>query len=135
MEQFIPIDEYTSPIEVTFKEDSPLIEIEKFFAKGGYRHAPIISDNKVVGLVSQRDLYRAYATSRDQTKIAADVMVENPLCVKLGTGLDDVAFKMAETKVGSVLVVDEDENLHGIFTSIDGFNALIEILRDQTKEF
>tara|TARA_Y100000768_G_scaffold388967_1_gene389417 strand:+ start:2686 stop:3162 length:477 start_codon:yes stop_codon:yes gene_type:complete len=135
MSTFIPIDEYTSPIEVVFKQDTPLIEIEKFFAQGNYRHAPIVHDGKPVGLVSQRDLYRAYATNKEGTKVASDVMVEDPLCVALGTGLDTVAFKMAEKKIGSVLVVDQEGRLDGIFTSIDGFNALIEILREQMKEF
>ena len=30
MNNFIPIDEFTSPIEVMFTEDTPLLEIEKF---------------------------------------------------------------------------------------------------------
>lgn len=133
MNNFIPIDEFTSPIEVMFTEDTPLLEIEKFFAKGGYRHAPIVKDKKPIGLVSQRDLYRSYATNKEGTKIASDVMVEDPLCVQLGSGLDIAAFKMSEKKVGSVLVVNDEGELDGIFTSIDGFNALIEILRDQDR--
>ena len=135
MSTFVPVDEFTSPVEVSFEEQTPLVEIEKFFAKGGYRHAPILKDGKPVGLVSQRDLYRAYATNKEGSKIASDVMVEEPFCVTLGTGLDEVAFKMAEKKLGSVLVVDQEGKLDGIFTSIDGFNALIEVLRNQVDSF
>jgi len=131
MTKFIPIDEYTSPVEVTFNEETLLNEIEDFFSKNNYRHAPILKDGKPVGLITQRDLYKAYAKSKDQVKFAKDIMIVDPVTVPLGSRVDEVAFLMNEKKIGSVLVVNDNGDLDGIFTSIDGLNALIEILRDQ----
>ena len=56
-------------------------------------------------------------------------MVNEPFCVSLGTPLDEVAFQMSQKKIGSALVVDGESKLDSIFTSVDGLNALIEVIR------
>ena len=58
-------------------------------------------------------------------------MVENPESVQAGSLLSEAVFKMSEHMIGSLLVLDEEGKLDGIFTSTDALNALIEVLRDE----
>ena len=58
----------------------------------------------------------------------------DPLTVSSGTSLIDAAFEMSEVKIGSLIVNDEHGRVMGIFTSTDGLNALVEVLRGEILE-
>ena len=97
----------------------------------GIRHIPIVDQNQIVGLVSDRDLKVAIGLNREIKKMirAEDIMSFDPVAVEASATLDEVAYVMSENKIGSVLVNDDSGDLVGIFTSTDALNALIEIVR------
>jgi acetoin utilization protein AcuB len=97
----------------------------------GIRHLPILRDGTVVGMVSARDLkvLTALEPERRALVTAADIMTPDPVAVSASDWLDDVALLMSERKIGSVVVLDEDERFYGIFTATDALNALVEIAR------
>jgi acetoin utilization protein AcuB len=92
------------------------------------RHLPILQEGKLVGVVSQRDLY-FLETLRDvipeEVKVA-EAMRGEVLAVKPTTPVAEVARKMVEERIGSVIVM-EDTRVTGIFTTIDALRALMEI--------
>jgi acetoin utilization protein AcuB len=97
----------------------------------GSAHIPIMQNEKVVGIVSDRDI-KVIAGLKMLEKsflTAADIMSPDPVSVDSSTMLDEVAFEMSEKKIGSVIVT-ENEELLGIFTVTDALNALIEAARE-----
>ena len=94
------------------------------------RHLPVLRAGKLVGLLSQRDLYLV-ETLREvdpRTLMVEEAMSENAYAVTPRASLSRVAKEMAEKKYGCAVVMDEDDVV-GIFTSVDALRALAALLR------
>jgi CBS domain-containing membrane protein len=96
-------------------------------ALGRIRHLPVLDDGKVVGVVSQRDLFSAGLVaalgygSRTQTTLlktlsVKEVMSEPPITVSAEVRVTKAA--MMEKKIGCLPVV-EGETLVGLVTETD----------------
>lgn len=131
----MPVEEFTSPNPITASESSSIEELRQMMDTNGIRHIPIVDHEKVVGIISDRDLRVVAGLKLADKKMikASDLMVRDPLTVSSEMPLDEVAFEMSSRKVGSVIVNDENDELLGIFTVTDALNALIEIAR-QTEQ-
>lgn len=126
----LPVEEFTTPDPIMVNQETALDEIMMLMAGSGVRHLPVVGEGKIVGIISDRDL-RLYSGLSDAEKYqvcAGDIMSPDPLTVSTNTPLEEVAFLMSERKVGSVIVVEEDQ-LYGIFTATDALNALVEVIR------
>ena len=97
------------------------------FQKNCVRHAPVLKDGELVGVVSERDLTRALpfliGDLDTQTEDSVDaligtVMVSEPRTCALNDPIDQVALEMKEAKIGSMMVVDQGK-LVGIVTVTD----------------
>ena len=127
----IPVEEFTTPNPITATTHSKVEELARVMKEHGIRHIPIMQNEKVVGIVSDRDL-KVIASLKMLEKsflTAADIMSRDPVTVDSSTPLDEVAFEMSEKKIGSVIVTENDQ-LVGIFTVTDALNALIEAARE-----
>ena len=128
----VPVEEFTTPDPVTADENMMIDDLQQLMERHGIRHLPIVRDNRVVGVISDRDL-RLFAGLSAAEKFqvqAGDIMAEHPLTVSASLPLDEVAYAMSERRVGSAIVNDENGELLGIFTATDALNALIEIVRE-----
>lgn len=127
----LTVEEFTTPDPVTANEDMMIDDLRSLMAKHGIRHLPIMRDNTVVGVVSDRDvrLVSGLTDAEKRQLRAADIMATDPLTVTATVPLDEAAYAMSENKVGSVIVMEEDGQFLGIFTATDALNALIEIVR------
>ena len=111
-----------------------LAEAHQTMRERGVRHLPVIDDGKVIGVVSQRDLYlletlRGVDAARE---LVEEAMSSEPFVVDPDAALEDVAEAMAFHKHGSALVV-EGSAIVGIFTTTDALRALVTLLRDIRK--
>lgn len=131
----LPVEEFTTPNPVTASETTSIDELANLMRRHEVRHLPIVREERVVGIVSDRDLKVVSAlTAREKMLLqASDIMVNNPVTVNAGASLDKVAFEMSQNKIGSVIVNDENDQFLGIFTATDALNALIEIIRSPPK--
>lgn len=132
----LPVEEFTTPDPVTAKEDTSIEELSKMMKEHGVRHLPIVKGERVVGIISDRDLRVASClNSREKMLVqASDIMANDPVTVDSQTSLDEVAFEMSQKKIGSVIVNEDGDKFLGIFTATDALNALIEIARASQKD-
>ena len=126
----VPVEEFTTPDPITVTEDMSVDELLMLMREHGIRHLPVVRDGVAVGVISDRDvrLFAGLSVAEKFQVNAGDIMSPDPLTVSSTTALDDVAFMMPDNKVGSVIVLEDDELL-GIFTATDALNALVEIVR------
>lgn len=128
----VPVEEFTTPDPITANEDMAIDDLRSLMEEHGIRHLPVVRDDSVVGVISDRDV-RIVSGLPDAEKLhvrAADIMAADPVTVAATAPLDEVAYAMSEMKIGSVIVNDEDGQFLGIFTASDALNALIEIIRE-----
>ena len=98
--------------------------------RAGFRHLPVVADDKLVGIVTDRDLRLAVNSPviEDQADLTRetvldgvrvyDCMTPNPQCVSSDTPLHEVADLLCLNKFGAMPVVDEGK-LVGIISYID----------------
>lgn len=129
----LTVEEFTTPNPLTAAEDAGIDELRRLMQQHGIRHVPIVRGPAVVGLVSDRDLkvVAALEPERQSQLVAADLMAADPVSVQLDDPLHQVALRMSEQKIGSVIVLDQEGAFYGIFTATDALNALIEVLRGE----
>ncbi|KAB2895803.1 MAG: CBS domain-containing protein [Dokdonella sp.] len=131
----VSVEEFTTPDPVTAVEQTGIEELQRLMDQHGVRHLPVLRGERVVGVVSDRDV-RAVAGLSVAEKLqvcAVDIMATDPLTVSARASLDEVAYAMAERKVGSAIVIEADGRMLGIFTASDALNALVEIARGEAR--
>lgn len=112
---------------VTVRAGDDVALAESLLRLGGIRHLPVVSDGRLVGLVTQRDLLRA-AGPRERP--VSDVMTAEVTTVQPGTGLAQAARLMLERKFGCLPVCDEAGALVGIMTEADFVRFAADVVRD-----
>jgi acetoin utilization protein AcuB len=99
---------------------------------------PVISEGKLVGIVSDRDLKKASpsdATTLDMHELLylisrikiSDLMIKNPKTVSPDYTIEEAAQLLLEYKISGLPVLDTKNKLVGIITKSDIFRALIVI--------
>jgi CBS domain-containing membrane protein len=114
---------------VTLKPADTLDLANDVISLGRIRHIPVVEDGRLVGLLSERDLIGAAATTIFglkqkrksallKTVLIKDVMKKRVISVKPDTPIKDAAHLMADKKIGCVPVV-ESGTLVGLLTTTD----------------
>jgi len=131
------VEEFTTPDPVTVVEATPIGELRELMDQHGVRHLPVLRDGEVVGVISERDVRLVQGLSLDeQLQIRAqDLMADDLFVVHASTLLDEVAMEMVSRRVGSAIVRDEDGDFLGIFTLTDALNALVEVVRNESRNW
>jgi acetoin utilization protein AcuB len=126
------ISEYMTSDPITISSAVFLPEARRILNEFHIRHLPVVDrENKLVGIVSDRDLRSAYpssVTTRGDKILAfeqvekttvADMMTTS--CSTLGpyATLDDALIIFDRDKVGGIPVVSEDNVVLGIFSLLD----------------
>lgn len=120
---------YMSPNPVAANVRESLEHINDMMQRQGIRHMPVLDDGKVVGVVSDRDirLAKGFRHGRLKDFEAADVCSDEVYLTHPDSNLKEVAATMAERRIGSAIVVEDDRPV-GIFTTTDACRALAELL-------
>ena len=105
------------------------------------RHLPVVEKGRVVGIVSDRDLYKALGPkskprsivkSKDNTTLyviprkVRNIMRRGVITIDLEAKAADAAVIMAQKKIGALPVVEKDK-LVGILTSTDVLQAFVKL--------
>jgi nucleotide-binding universal stress UspA family protein len=106
---------------VTAAPQEKLSAIKEKFEAGNFRSIPVVSDAKLVGIVTDRAL-RLFTGRLEDTQ-ASDAMTEAPQTIAPETSLQTAANVLREQKLDSLPVV-EASRLVGIITTTDVLGAL-----------
>jgi CBS domain-containing protein len=105
---------------------------------GQIRHLPVMTDNKLVGIVSQRDLLRAAVSSvlrmRRSTERSwlqkirvREVMTKKVVTIAPGATIRDATALMLKKRIGCLPVLDGDA-LVGLLSETDCLRYLARVL-------
>ena len=119
----------------TIGKDEPLVAAHRLMQTHRIRHLPVVSGGRLVGIVSERDLYllETVKSVDPRREPVEEAMTAFPFTVPRCADLAEVARQMWQHRYGSALVVEEGELL-GIFTRADALRALSELQRNGTAQ-
>ncbi len=114
---------------VTLGRNDTLQLARDIMTLGRIRHFPVVEGEEVVGVVSQRDLFRAslgsvlkYGEKAQREFLGAvrvkEVMSQPPITISPDASIQEAALLMAEKKIGCLPVV-ENGRLVGLMTETD----------------
>lgn len=129
-----PIRHFMSPSPHSVGRDQTLEVAHSMMRTHAVRHLPVLEAGKLVGLVSQRDLYLV-ETLRDVDPAVVrveDAMSQDVYCVQPDDVLEDVAETMADQKFGCAVVMDH-QKVVGLFTTTDALRALVALARKKER--
>jgi acetoin utilization protein AcuB len=102
-----------------------LAAVRKKMDAGRFRRLPVLEGDKLVGIISDRDL-RQHTGMLDKTRVNA-VMTQNVVTVSSSTMIERAARLLLRHKIGGLPVVD-DGKLVGMITTTDMLKALVGLV-------
>lgn len=115
-----------SPAPVTVRQNQTLAEAHEIMRAHGVRHLPVMAGERLVGLVTERDLAMVEdlqgvhpKRTRVEEAMTTDVHVASP-----DAPLRLAVAEMADRKIGSAVVV-EGGQVVGVFTAVDACRTLV----------
>jgi len=138
MKQREPVSKIMTEQVITVNTTQSLTEAEQLFKDHNIRHIPVVSGNKLIGILSLTDLLRisfveSYGNEESNVDTAVysmlsieQVMISKPQTVSSHQTIKEVAEILAGREFHALPVVDDGE-LKGIVTTTD----LIKYLLDQ----
>jgi acetoin utilization protein AcuB len=117
-----------NPVAIT--SDRTLADAHRVMRERQIRHLPVVDSGRLVGVVSQRDLYlleTLQGIDPDAERVE-EAMTAEPFTVATDAPLEDVASVMAERRYGSAVVLQGGEVV-GLFTTVDALRALATVSR------
>jgi len=110
--------------------DTALGEAYRLMREKGIRHLPVLDQDRLIGVVTDRDLRLATSTLVPEpfppgSRVGA-VMSRSPVTADPGDPVEDAARRMREGKIGCLPVL-ENGRVVGIITGIDLLDALLAL--------
>ena len=129
---------------VTLHVDEELSLASDIMNLARIRHLPILEGDRLVGIISQRDLFRAslasvmgydYAETRDHLKSVAirEAMVKEVITVEPDSEIQEAGRIMLEKRIGCLPVVQNDR-LVGMLTETDILRCFLTHYEDCVAE-
>jgi acetoin utilization protein AcuB len=115
------VRDYMSAQVITTDPQCAVADARTLLHKHRVRQLPVVHKNRLVGIITDRDLRGASAA----TQTVGEVMTGEPTVIRPTAPIDEVARLLCKLKVGALPVVDHHK-LVGIITTVDVLNAFVE---------
>jgi acetoin utilization protein AcuB len=113
------------PDPITVTADDLMIQARLRMQKGNFRRLPVLSDGKLVGIITDRDM-RQHVGLLDRTEVKV-AMSKNPISVTPAMTVEAAAQLLLKHKIGGLPVV-ENGQLVGIVTTSDIMQAFLDVM-------
>ena len=130
-----PVSKIMTPNIKTVNHTNTLYDVKSLIEEENFRHVPVVSGKKVVGMLSKTDLQKiSFVNTMDGESLTTamydaltieQVMTRNVETVQKSDTIHEVAQRLAKTQFHALPVMD-GEQLTGIVTTTDLIDYLIE---------
>ena len=144
----IQVSETMNKKVLTIQPDVAVAEAYSYLRECRVRHLVVVDDKgHVVGVISDRDFQRAMQTRIENigsiktmgeffisTHKVQDYMSSEIQSIHESEGLRQVAMKMLEAKISSLVVVNDHNRMVGFLTTDDLLWVLVKLTEDDKKD-
>lgn len=131
----VKVEDLITTNVVTATPQTTIFEAERTMIEKGFRRLPIVSEGKVVGIVTAMDVVRFFGSGEVFQHLRSGTILQvlqtpaikigatNVITISLDADLGEVARIMNDKNVGALLVI-KNEQLSGIITERDFFKLI-----------
>lgn len=136
------VEEWMSPDPVSVAPDTTVAAARELLDTEGFRHLPVVDGERLVGIVSDRDVainadalraalrrHEVETLVDDQRPVEA-VMSPTPHVIGPEADISEAARLLVSRRISALPVVDADGVLVGILTSVD---CLLATLKERSE--
>jgi len=122
------IGQIMSPFPHSLSPEHSIVAAHRLMQRHNVRHLPVLDEGRLMGVVSQRDLYfiESLTNTRAEDVSVSEAMQSEVITMAPTTPVVELAKTMLDKRVGSVVVVENDKVV-GICTIIDALQILHEL--------
>lgn len=133
MSKFFLVKEIMSTKLITVQPHEYVSLAYDLMQKHKIRQLPVCINNKIVGIITDRDIRSAIHSTNQNTKKAtiSDLMTIDPITITENTPIEEAVKIINTKKFGSLPVCKEDKTLIGIVSITDISGFLLNILQSQ----
>ncbi|PKP59350.1 MAG: hypothetical protein CVT88_03345 [Candidatus Altiarchaeales archaeon HGW-Altiarchaeales-1] len=111
---------------VVFNPNTTLFECEEILIRNKIESAPVVENNKVIGIISLRNIVNAIVEKK-AVNIISSIIESNIITISLNAQLADAVTIMKKNKVKRIVIVDSNtQEPKGIISMTDIINLMIE---------
>ena len=126
-------DFMTKSPETVSPDDDPRVVFNMLSDKR-IRQAPVVLENKVVGIVTDRDLRMVIVQhDKEHNLTVSSVMTPDPLTINEDVSLEEAGALLTGRKFNAVPVLSSEGELSGILTTTDILKGLLYIIEIQRQ--
>lgn len=129
---------------ITVSPDMPINEALVVMRREHIRRTPVVQDDKLIGIVSDKDLLNASPSPATSLSVwemnyllskitVKDVMTKKVHTIFADTPIEEAARIMADNKIGGMPVVSKEGKVVGIITETDLFKIFLELMGAHEK--
>ncbi len=115
------------------QQSASVVEAFDIMTEHGFRHLPVVDNNKLVGVISDRDIKSVWSSGRFESLKVSEIMSPDPYHVAPEARMSEVLEVMASNKLGCAIIKGHGETVAGIFTGTDAIKMLAQHFRDLEK--
>jgi acetoin utilization protein AcuB len=123
---------------ITIEESDAMQDAMRLLKEHGIRRLPVMDKDRLVGIVTDRDLKKASASDATSLEVhellylltqvkVKDIMTKDPITVPPDYTVEETAQVLLGNKISGVPVVDPGGKVIGIITQTDLFRVLISL--------
>ncbi|MBW1909780.1 MAG: CBS domain-containing protein [Deltaproteobacteria bacterium] len=132
------VKNWMSKTVITVDVNDSMHDAMKLLKEHNIRMLPVLEEDELVGIITDRDIKRASASDATTLEIheltylmirikVIDVMNKDPITVRFDHTVEETAEVLLKNKISGAPVVGDKGNVVGIITQTDLFRALISL--------
>ena len=142
------IKDWMATSMLTVDINTSVMRATRTMKENNIRRLPVLSQGKLAGVVTDRDLKEASPSSTSEIDIhemyyllsemkIKDVMTDKCICLRDDDTLEKAALVMLEEKISGIMILDNEENLVGLLSETDILRGFIHAtgIQDGAHQF
>ena len=132
------VKDWMSKEVITVRADDSMADATRIIKENNIGILPVMKKDKLVGVITDRDLKRASASDANSLEIhellyllskinVEEIMSKDPITVPPDFTVEETAEVLMKNKISGVPVVDEGGQVVGVITQNDIFKVLISL--------
>lgn len=125
MDRYVPVREFVKPVTQCLDVKDPVWKAWRSMKEYKVKRLPVKNYDKIVGIVSDRDIVHISGFNGGQSMAVTEAMVPNPLMLSVNDSMIDAIKSMVKEEQQHAIVVDENSEVCGVFSWDSAFEFLV----------